>query len=920
MSVAVFKIMAGDGSVRLPAISMKENQLKKGLLSKILIITLAFTMVMSQGSFAFAGEDIPETDESIVISEEPVVDPEPATEDVIEEEPASESGYNTLASKDTTMEDSSEEEILQPVLDTEITVEDFELVLKDQETADTEEETVTREEEADYTAVQEALAMVPEDLSIYTDESAQAVTDAVNAVVWGLPASEQEQVDAMASAIEEAVAALVEKHVDLTVTNTTGMFKAVSAYLSREDDNEYLVVAFSAKGYHEMFKGTYEEAVLNGDGSADNGNDTWTHGYTNSDGKWEFRFPLEDGESYLPIVAISNSYYVDYLNGSNPLERSFFPRQMVVDREAKTLVTGDYDETSDFEVTSNVADFKAAPTASTNVIGGPNSNNYTVSPVIEMQDGTYDAVIYPTVVDGKVSNVTTEIKDGKFEISMQNAPGIEAFKDKEPIDMTFHVAEDAPYNAAGKYVIRKVTIDKMARTITIDGTPLQEKGSDGSDDTVDPPVPDPDPGDQGDTGNGGSSGNTSAVDSSTTLPDGEYVPDSFSFSGGTGKLTITCTKIIIKNGQAYATIVFSSTKVDQLKAAGGHYYKQGSGYSTFTIPVNLNANNKIIARTTAMSQPHWVEYIIYIGLSEGQAEKADEAKKDAAEAKMKMSDEAPVILGLEATSVESTVEYSEYFKIFEYENGVKLLSIDISSDTELKEEYTANAEKALEASESEEALEYDEEGRVITKSKGEYTEALYKNNVVNYLLVPEDYEVPAGLDKEYIIVTTPVDKTFMASQEAIAMMEQLGCLDAISLLGIDEEAVESDELRKSIEKEDVLRAGDLEKPDFAKVVKDKTKLAVLPGALLPEAIDENLNDEEREKLAEEAGIMKDALETLESRFTALEVPVLIDRSAQEKDELARAEWIKVYGALFGCDELAAEIFEEFVKEAGNDED
>ena len=247
------------------------------------------------------------------------------------------------------------------------------------------------------------------------------------------------------------------------------------------------------------------------------------------------------------------------------------------------------------------------------------------------------------------------------------------------------------------------------------------------------------------------------------------------------------------------------------------------------------------------------------------------------------------------------------------------MSIDISADTELKEEYTKNAEKALTTSQSEEATEYDEEGKVITKSKGEYTEELYRNNVVNYLLVPEDYEVPAGLDKEYIIVTIPVSRTFMASKEALTMMEQLGCLDAISLLGIDEGSIDSDELKRSIEDESVLLAGNLEKPDYAKVVKDKTGLAILTGELLPEAIDESLGDTEKETLKEEAGLKKEALETLESRFTALDVPVMIDRSAQEKDELAKAEWIKVYGALFGCDELAEKIFNELVKEADDNE-
>ena len=46
------------------------------------------------------------------------------------------------------------------------------------------------------------------------------------------------------------------------------------------------------------------------------------------------------------------------------------------------------------------------------------------------------------------------------------------------------------------------------------------------------------------------SGSTSAVDNSTGLPDGVYTPDSFSWSGGTGRVKISCNKITVKNGQA----------------------------------------------------------------------------------------------------------------------------------------------------------------------------------------------------------------------------------------------------------------------------------------------------------------------------------------------------------------------------------
>lgn len=779
------------------------------------------------------------------------------------------------------------------------------------------------EDKADYSEVDAAIAEAEKiDRDLYTEESLKVLDDAIAAVDRTKTAEEQAEVDAMAKAIEDAIAALEEKDedtgkIDLTITNNTGMFKAVSAYLLKEDGKEYLVVALNGTGYHELFKGTYEQAVQNGDGTKDKGNDSWVHGSKNSAGKWEFKIPLDPKDSYVPCVAISDTYYKNYLNGTNSLERSFYPRQFTLDREAKTLVTDDYNETVDFTVTSKVADFKVASKASTNVVGGPNSNNYSVSPTIAMQDSTYDQVKYPTVKDGSIVDDTVSIKDSKFAIAITNAPGKEAFKDKEPIEMKFHVASDAPYKAAGQWVKRTVTIDKSAKTIVIDGTPLAEKDSEQQDDIVDPDKPIK-PDDKDDSGKD-EPGYAPAVDSSTTLKDGEYTPDSFSWSGGSGRLAyIRCNRIVVRNGQAYAEIEFSSPSYDMLQAAGSTYYKQGSGNSVFMIPVNLNANNTIIGRTVAMSQPHWVEYTIYIGLGEGSGDsgKAKEAKQEAAEAKMKISDEAPTIVGLEAAKDgEDTVEYSKYFKIFNYEHGVKMLSVDISEKTALKKMYTENAQKALEASESEEDVEYDDEGKIIAKSKGEYVEALYHNNVVNYLLVPEDFEVPAGLDKEYIIINIPVEKSFVASPEVVALMEELGCTDALTLLGIDEKEIKSKDIKKAIKDEKIKPAGDLEKPDFAKVVKEKPDLAILPGDLLPEEIDKDASASEKQKLGEEVMKMKEKLEKLESRFTALNVPVVIDRSAQEEDELAQAEWIKVYGALFGCDDEAKKIFDEKVKEA-----
>ena len=72
---------------------------------------------------------------------------------------------------------------------------------------------------ADYSAVEAAKAKIPADLSIYTDASVKALNDAVAAVVKGLPASRQSEVDKMAADIEAAIKGLSEKDADYSAVD-----------------------------------------------------------------------------------------------------------------------------------------------------------------------------------------------------------------------------------------------------------------------------------------------------------------------------------------------------------------------------------------------------------------------------------------------------------------------------------------------------------------------------------------------------------------------------------------------------------------------------------------------------------------------------------------------------------------------------
>ena len=69
---------------------------------------------------------------------------------------------------------------------------------------------------ADYTKVTEALALIPEDMGRYTEESAAAVQKAKDAVKENLPSAEQETVNGYAAAIQTTVNTLTLLGADYT--------------------------------------------------------------------------------------------------------------------------------------------------------------------------------------------------------------------------------------------------------------------------------------------------------------------------------------------------------------------------------------------------------------------------------------------------------------------------------------------------------------------------------------------------------------------------------------------------------------------------------------------------------------------------------------------------------------------------------
>ena len=297
-------------------------------------------------------------------------------------------------------------------------------------------------------------------------------------------------------------------------------------------------------------------------------------------------------------------------------------------------------------------------------------------------------------------------------------------------------------------------------------------------------------------------------------------PAFFSFSGGTGKVTITCPEVTINsqtsnqisnqissqtstqiNGQisdgekdknrdkiAEAVLVFSSPHYEWVKSDGIEYLPDNTEESNretsiFTIPVLLDEEMKISALTTAMSEPHEIEYTIFISLNE---ETQDSPNTDALEnidtsEKTDAPEKADAPEGTDTSEKTGALEKSETSilpdsegeEIYDREKPESHTAPEIPGLTFVSEKELAYAEafavynyRAAESGIAQDAVSNNTPGGVTIDSAGDTsgnitTDAasdsstdglfrlidVYGNGGARYLLVPEGAEIPKELQK-----------------------------------------------------------------------------------------------------------------------------------------------------------------------------
>ena len=278
------------------------------------------------------------------------------------------------------------------------------------------------------------------------------------------------------------------------------------------------------------------------------------------------------------------------------------------------------------------------------------------------------------------------------------------------------------------------------------------------------------------------------------IPDGIYENPYFSFSGGSGRVEISCEKFIMEKGRGTADIVFSSPNYAYVISDGVKY--EGSytpDTSSFTIPAEPDKEMKIIGCTTAMSKPHEIEYTIMISPGKAAEQKSEAPKEE--EFRAADTDTPLKIEGLSLAG-KMPLKYAECFDVHYYK---------------------------------------DEE----TESHGYKIVSVIDGN--RYLIPDKGSPVPESLPADVQVIRSS-DRVYLAATSAMSLFNALDSLDRIGFSGTDKDGWYIEEAVRAMEEGKIVYAGKYSAPDYELLLSEGADLALESTMILhsPE-VKESLN-------------------------------------------------------------------------------
>ena len=153
------------------------------------------------------------------------------------------------------------------------------------------------------------------------------------------------------------------------------------------------------------------------------------------------------------------------------------------------------------------------------------------------------------------------------------------------------------------------------------------------------------------------------------------------------------------------------------------------------------------------------------------------------------------------------------------------------------------------------------------------------------LTVPEDQEIPEGIEEDTIILQEPVSNLYLVSSGVMDMFDKIDAIDTLSFSSQKADGWYIEGAKKAMEEGSLVYAGKYSKPDYELLVSGNCSLAI-----------ENTMIQHTPKVIE--------------MLSDFDIPTLIEYSSYENEPLGRMEWVKFFGALTGREEDAEKIFGE----------
>lgn len=198
-----------------------------------------------------------------------------------------------------------------------------------------------------------------------------------------------------------------------------------------------------------------------------------------------------------------------------------------------------------------------------------------------------------------------------------------------------------------------------------------------------------------------------------------------------------------------------------------------------------------------------------------------------------LAEGAPELPGL-TFEAETELEYAQCFRLYRYEGGYTLITIENGGD---------------------------------------------------FLVVPEDGQVPGGLDDGITVLRQPLDRIYLAATSAMSLFDAVDALDHIRLTGTRASGWYIDAAVEALNSGAMLFSGKYSEPDYELMIGEDCNLAIESTMIY--------HTPKVKEMIEDLGI-----------------PVLVDRSSYEPHPLGRTEWVKLYAVLVDKEDEAAAFFDQ----------